>query len=185
MIPLLLMWLAAAEPVAPIQEVNLRQLLAVHRVYVDRMTGGETAAQMREILISSLQETGLFVVTENQERADTFLRGGAEDLVFTEVHTSSDSLNAHSSVSSRQGAYTRDSRGTSLGLGAGESESEHSTDRRHEAIAAVRLVNKDGDVIWATTQESLGAKFRGASADVAEKITAKLREDFEKARKLK
>ena len=49
----------------------------------------------------------------------------------------------------------------------------------------MRLVNKDGDVIWFTTQESLGAKFRGASADVAEKITAKLKEDFERARKLR
>ena len=49
----------------------------------------------------------------------------------------------------------------------------------------MRLVGKDGDVIWATTQESQGAKFRGASADVAEKITAKLKEDFEKARNLK
>jgi hypothetical protein len=46
-------------------------------------------------------------------------------------------------------------------------------------VAAVRLVNKDGDVIWFTTQESLGAKFRGARSDVAEKITAKLKEDFE------
>jgi hypothetical protein len=197
MIPLVLLWLAATgdAPVAPIREVNLRQLLTVHRVYVDHMTGGETAAQMREILISSLQETGLFIVTENQERADTFLRGGAEDLVFTEVHTSSDSLNIHSSASTRSDNYagngsryatsTRESRGLSAALGAGESESQHSTDRRHEAIAAVRLVNKDGDVIWATTQESLGAKFRGASADVAEKITEKLKEDFERARRLK
>ena len=69
-------------------------------------------------------------------------------------------------------------------MGLGESESEHSAERRHEAIAAVRLVSKDGDVIWATTQESTGAKFHGASADVAEKITAKLKEDFDKARKL-
>jgi hypothetical protein len=52
-------------------------------------------------------------------------------------------------------------------------------------VAAVRLVNKDGDVIWSTTQESLGAKFRGASSDVAEKITARLKEDFEKAKKLR
>jgi|SRR5579883_217907 len=185
MIPLLLLWLAAGENATSIQDANLKQLLAVHRVYVDRMTGGETAAQMREILISSLESTGLFIVTENQERADTFLRGGAEDLVFTEVHTSSDSVNAHGSVSTRNGAYTKNSSGTGVAFGAGDSESEHSADRRHEAIAAVRLVNKDGDVIWATTQESLGAKFRGASADVAEKITAKLREDFEKARKAK
>ena len=66
----------------------------------------------------------------------------------------------------------------------GENESDHSTERRHEAIAAVRLVNKEGDVIWSTTQESQGAKFRGASADVAEKITARLKDDFDRARKL-
>ena len=76
------------------------------------------------------------------------------------------------------------SRTNSAGVGVGENESERSSDRRHEAIAAVRLVNKDGDVIWSTTQESLGAKFHGASADVAEKITTRLKEDFEKARKL-
>jgi hypothetical protein len=177
--------LAAGEPPTPaaIQETGLRQLRAVRRVFVDRITGGETSAQMREILISSLEATGLFILTENQERADAFLRGGSEDMVFTDVHTSSDSLNAHASLSTRTG-YTKSSSGQSGGVGLGESESEHSAERRHEAIAAVRLVSKDGDVIWATTQESTGAKFRGASADVAEKITAKLKEDFDRARKL-
>lgn len=67
----------------------------------------------------------------------------------------------------------------------GESESEHSAERRHEALAAVRLVNKEGDVIWSTTQESVGGKFRGASADVADKIATRLKEDFEKARLLR
>lgn len=179
--------LAADEPPSPaaIEETCLRQLRTVRRVFVDRITGGETAAQMREILISSLEATNLFILTENQERADTFLRGGSEDLVFTDVHTTSDSLNAHANLSLRSGAYTKSSSGQAAGVGVGESESEHSAERRHEAIAAVRLVNKDGDVIWATTQESTGAKFRGASADVAEKITAKLKEDFDKARKLR
>lgn len=165
-----------------IEEAGLRQLLTVRRVYVDRLTGGETAAQMREILISSLESTKLFVVTENQERADAVLRGGSEDLVFTEVHSSSDGINAHASFGT--GRPSSSSRGAYGGASAGDNESEHSAERRHEAIAAVRLVNKEGDVIWATTQESLGAKFRGASADVADKITAKLKEDFERARKL-
>jgi len=40
-------------------------------------------------------------------------------------------------------------------------------------------------VIWSTTQESIGAKYHGASADVADKIASKLKDDFEKARKLK
>ena len=105
--------------------------------------------------------------------------------MFTEVHTSSDNINAHANIGVRTGGSTRTARGDSAGIGLGESESDHSAERRHEAIAAVRLVNKEGDVIWSTTQESLGAKFRGASADVADKITARLKEDFEKARKLK
>ncbi|SRR5579883_172940 len=181
----LLVSAGAEEPPAPsaVEEAGLRQLRNVRRVFVDRLTGGETAAQMREILISSLESTRIFVITENQERADAVLRGGSEDLVFTEVHTSSDSIDARANFgSSRSNSYSRGSYG---GMGVGQNESEHSAERRHEAIAAVRLVNKDGDVIWSTTQESLGAKFRGASADVAEKIAARLKEDFEKARKLR
>uniref|UniRef100_Q01R32 Uncharacterized protein n=1 Tax=Solibacter usitatus (strain Ellin6076) TaxID=234267 RepID=Q01R32_SOLUE len=165
-----------------IEENSLKQLLEIHRVYVDRLTGGETAAQMRDILLSSLESSKLFILTENQERADAILKGAAEDMVFTEVHSSSDSVNARANLGN--GRSTKTSGSYSAGVGFGESESDHSAERRHEAIAAVRLVNKDGDVIWATTQESLGAKFRGASTDVADKITAKLKEDFERARRL-
>ena len=165
-----------------IEESSLKQLLQIRRVYVDRLTGGETAAQMRDILLSSLETTNLFVVTENPERADATLKGAAEDLVFTDVHTSSDSINAHTNLGT--GRNTKTSNGVNAGFGIGESESEHSTERRHEAVAAVRLVNKEGDVIWATTQESLGAKFRGASTDVADKITTRLKADFARARML-
>ena len=154
-----------------IEENSLKQLLQIRRVYVDHLTGGETAAQMRDIISSALESSMLFVLTENPERADATLKGAAEDLVFNEVHTSSDSLNARSNFGT--GRTTTTSRGMNAGLGLGESESEHSSERRHEAVAAVRLINKDGDVIWATTQESLGAKFRGASTDVADKITAR------------
>ena len=176
---------SAEEPPTPaaLEEAGLRQLRTVRRVYVDRLTGGETAAQMRDILISGLEAARIFVVTENQERADAVLRGAAEDLVFTDVHSSSDSLDARASFGT--GRAGSSSRGSYGGMGVGQSESERSAERRHEAIASVRLVNKDGDVIWSTTQESLGAKFRGASADVAEKIAARLKEDFEKARKLR
>ncbi len=158
-----------------------KQLLTIRRVYVDRLTGGETAAQMRDILISALQESKLFVLTENQDRADAVLRGAAEDLVFNESHSSSEGLTARMNAGAGK---TSTSRSLSAGASIGDNESDHSTERRHEALAAVRLVNKDGDVIWATTQESLGAKFRGASADVADKITARLREAFERARTL-
>ena len=98
----------AAAP-AQVEEIGLRQLLSITRVYVDRLTGGETAAQFRDILISSLDGAKLFVLTENQDRADVILRGAAEDLVFTDVHTASDSVNAHANLST--GRTTGASRG--------------------------------------------------------------------------
>jgi hypothetical protein len=175
---------AATGLAAPsIEDTGLRQLLTLKRVYVDRLTGGETAAQMRDIIIGSLEESKLFIITENQEKADAVLHGAAEDLVFTETHATSDGINAKLNVGSSRGAsgYRADQSG---GLGIGENESDHSALRRHEALATVRLTNKEGDVIWSTTQESLGAKYHGASTDVADKIAAKLKDDFDKARKL-
>ena len=165
-----------------IEHDGLRQLLTIRRVYVDHLTGGETAAQMRDILIAALDAAKLFVLTESQDHADFVLRGAAEDLVFTEEHSSSDGVNLRADA----GTGRSGSRSTAehAGIGVGDSESQRSAERRHEAIAAGRLVNQAGDVVWSTTQESQGAKFRGASADVADKITAKLREDFERARKL-
>lgn len=164
-----------------IEEQSLKELLKVRRVYVDRLGGGETAAQMRDMIVSSLQSARLFLLTENQERADAILRGSGEDLVYTDTHSSSENLNARASIGSTR---TSTQRGGYGNMGVGESESSRSTERRHEAAAAVRLINKDGDVIWSTTQESTGGKFRGASADVADKITRALKDDFERARRL-
>jgi hypothetical protein len=176
------------------QEDLSTQLLTIKRVYVDKLTGGETAAQMRDLIIGSLQGAKLFILTENQERADMSLRGAAEDLIFTDSFSSSDGLNIRGSASSNSGSGTSsryngassgyDTRsGRAMSLGVGEENSINTKERRHEALATVRLVNKDGDVIWSTTQESNGAKFRGASADVADKITRQLTADVEKLRK--
>jgi hypothetical protein len=172
----------AAAPMPDIERDCLRQLLTVRRVYVDRLNGGETADQMRDMIINSLQKSRLFVVTENQERADAVLRGSAEDLVFTEQHNSSDSINAHLNAGTGRSS-SRSGAGPYGGLSVGENESMHSSERRHEASASVRLVNKDGDVIWSATEESTGGKYRGASAEVADKIVVKLTEDYSKARK--
>jgi hypothetical protein len=213
LLPLLLMAAAGIERVpqtestaAPqqVEQEALEQLLTVRRVYIDRLSGGETATQMRGMIAASLQNAKLFVITENQDRADAILRGSAEDLVFSDTHSSSDSLHASANFGFSDGNSTnessssgglginghstssqRDQRSQHSGMSIGDSESTHSVERKHEAVAAVRLVSKDGDVIWSTTQESLGGKFRGSSADVADKITKKLLEDYERARKLK
>ena len=160
------------------------QILSLKRVHVDRLTGGETAAQMRDLIIASLQNTRLFILTENPDRADAVLRGAAEDLVYTDSFQTADGVNVRAGVGTGSRS-TRTSTGVGargLGVGVGENESANIHERKHEAFATVRLVNKDGDVIWSTTQESTGAKFRGASADVADKIAKQLAADVERVR---
>jgi hypothetical protein len=168
-----------------LERERLVQLLKVRRVYVDRLTGGEVAAHIREMILAALHSARLFVVTENPDRADAILRGSAEDLVYTETFASNEGLSAQGSFGTGS-TRTTDTRGrrTYASVGVGEHSSTRIAERRHEASAAVRLVNKEGDVIWATTQESTGGKFRGASADVADKITRQLLADYERARRL-
>ena len=185
---------AFAQAGAFAQEDLSGQLVTIKRVYVDRLTGGETAAQMRELLIASLQNARLFILTEKEERADMVLKGAAEDLIFTDAFSSSEGINMRAGTSNGSGSSTSsryngassgysDRSSRSLNLGVGDNESTNIKQRMHEALATVRLVNKDGDVVWSTTQESTGAKFRGASADVADRITRQLVSDYERVRK--
>ncbi len=169
----------------PAEDANLRQLAQVRRIYVDRLGGGETAAQIRDMIIASLHGAQLFVITENPDRADAVLRGSAEDLVFTDAVSSSEGINIRAGAAASDGARTYSQRSSrSASVSAGDQESIKIAERKHEATASVRLVNKDGDVIWSTTEESQGGKFRGASADVADKITRKLVSEYEKAKRL-
>ena len=168
---------------SPLDE-GLTQLLHIRRLHVHELTGGEAANQIRDMIIAALQSAGFFAVTENPERADAFLKGTAEDLVFNEQFSSHDSLGVRTGASTGRGALNgRNSERAAASIGVTSSEEVKINERKHEAVAAVRIVNKEGDVLWSTTQESFGAKFRGASADVAEKITRQLRTDLDRARK--
>ena len=170
-----------------LEKETLLRLLDVRKVYVDRLGGGDAAAQVRDMIISSLQATRLYIITESEERADAFLRGSAEDLIFTETFSSSDSLSARASAGtgSNPDRTVEDRRSRSASVTVGEQESTRIAERKHEATAAVRLVSKDGDVLWSTIQESFGAKFLGASADVAQKIAKQLLKDYQAARQLR
>lgn len=174
-----------APPPTEIEEDAVEQLAKVRRVYVDLLTGGESALKLRDLLMSSLQ-TSKLIVTEDEDRADAVIKGAAEDTVFTQFFSSSEGLNAHSQISTPGSESTSNSRlsGRSLAsMGVGETESHRSEERKHEALATIRLVAKDGDVIWSTTQESFGGKFLGASADVADKIAKKLAGDIARAKR--
>jgi hypothetical protein len=159
-------------------------LVDIKRIYVAPLTGGKESAALRDLIIAGLDSTKLFVLTENPDRADAILKGAADDNTFTDSFDSGESVNAHQSLG-KYGSGASAATRTGGGYGAvamGENDIHHIKERKHEAYAAVRLCNKDGDVLWSTTQESLGAKFRGASADVAAKIAHQLTIDYDRAR---
>jgi hypothetical protein len=158
------------------------RLLEVKRIYVAPLIGGVAAASLRELVIASLDSSKLFAMTENPDRADAILKGAADDQTFTDTFDIDQGINARQSLGVGSGK-ARSSSGRSGGLGFGDVESRHTKERKHEAYATVRLCNRDGDVLWSTTQESLGAKFRGASADVAAKIAHQLTLDMDRERR--
>lgn len=160
-------------------------LLEVKRVYVEPLVGGPQADAFRALIISSIDSSKLFILTDNEARADAILKGAADDHTFIDTFDSEEGLNGRigGGGGGSSSGYVRSGGGFG-GLSVGENESHHDKERKHEAYAAVRLCNRDGDVLWSTTQESMGAKFRSASADVAAKIARQLATDVDRARRV-
>ena len=161
------------------------QLIQVKRIFVAPLTGGTGADALRDLIIAGVDSTKLFVLTDNPDRADAVLKGAADEHAFEDVYDVSEG------VSTRENGGKYGGSGSSSGSRAGggygglslsDAQSRHTKERKHEAYATVRLCNSQGDVLWSTTQESLGAKFRGAGADVANKIARQLTLDVDRAR---
>jgi curli biogenesis system outer membrane secretion channel CsgG len=191
---------AATAPSAEIGE----QLLLVKRIYVDPFGDDAISKELYAAVISALTDSKRFIVTENKDKADATLRGNGLEKTSQEFHA----YNSATSGGSAAGGYSSDSSGHVSGswtpaggsvsgsssghssggfhsLKAAISDSSSSSETINDARAAVRLVNRDGDVIWANTQESKGAKYKGAVADVAEQIVKQLIRDCEKAERRK
>src|SRR5277367_1321435 len=168
------------------EEEATQHLSKVRRIYIAILTGGDAALQLRDLLMTSLHNSKQFIVTEDEDKADAVLKGAGDDDVFTDTFQSSEGINAHTQISSGSSEglrnYANSSSNRSGGLTIGENDSRRDEQRKHEAIATVRLVSKDGDVIWSATAESMGAKFMGASADVADKIAKRLVTDYKAAK---
>jgi hypothetical protein len=180
-----LLFFVPFQDVSP-EDESAEQLAKVRRIYIDILTGGDAALQIRDLLITSLQNSKQFILTENEEKADATIKGSGDDQVFTDSFQSSEGINAHTQIGGGSSAgtrnYTSSSSNRNAGVTIGENESRRTEERKHEAIVTVRLVSKDGDVIWSATAESLGGKFMGASADVADKIAKRLVNDFKAAK---
>lgn len=174
--------LAAAKEPGSKADQALLKLLEIRTLYVEPLKG-EATGGMRDMLIASVQRTGLFVMTENPKSADAVLRGSGEDLIYQELERRRAGINARGNISTSRredGDYSRNA----SGFGVGDTETSELRERRHEAVASVRILLPNGEIVWSTTRESNGAKFRGSAHDVAEKIAEDLIRAYQKAEKL-
>jgi curli biogenesis system outer membrane secretion channel CsgG len=179
--------LMAAQP----DVVDPTELLKVKRIYVDSFGDDVISKEMQSMIVSALVGTKRFKVTENRERADAILKGVALEKSAQEVHaygegtavggaSGSSSGSVSGTVVNGTGTVSGSSSGGFVAHHMATSDSALNTETVNEARVAVRLVNPDGDVIWTSTQESKGAKYKGSSADVADKCVKQLLKDVEK-----
>lgn len=179
----------AAAPKAPDTTVQRsRALSRVRRIFVESFGNDPISQQMQAMVIASLTESNRFIVTEDKSKADAILKGVATEKTSDELHAYGSGTavgtahgGVHGAASGHNGSFSSSVSGGFAGAQSAISDSSVNTENVDHAHAAVRLVNSDGDVIWTTTQESKGAKFRGASADVADKIVKQLSRDADKS----
>lgn len=172
------------------------KLSKVKRIYVDSFGDDTASRQLQAMVINSLSESKRFIVTENKDRADAVLKGTGLEKSAQEFHAISEGTAVgtaagagHGSVSGQVSNGTGSISGSSSAAVRSEnlaaSDSQASTETVNDARLAVRLVSTDGDVIWTTTKESKGAKYKGASADVADQVVKQLIWDLEKVSPVK
>jgi len=186
---------AQADSRAPSLKGNIEEdpgaLLRVKRIYVDSFGEDIVSKELQSMIVSALSESKRFRVTEYREKADAVLKGVALEKTSQEIHAYGESTAVGGAAGSHHGEVSGSvvdgtghisgsSSGGFVAHHAGTSDSSLNTETINEARIAVRLVNPDGDVIWTSTQESKGAKYKGASADIASKCVKQLLKDVEK-----
>jgi curli biogenesis system outer membrane secretion channel CsgG len=185
----------STQPARPAAKTNPdsdpAELLKVKRIFVDSFGDDVISKEMQSMIVSALVDTKRFKVTENRERADAILKGVALEKTSQELHAFGESTavggasgGSHGEISGSvvngNGSISGSSNGGFAARHAATNDSSVNTETINEARVAVRLVNSEGDIIWTSTQESKGAKYKGASADVADKCVKQLLHDVEK-----
>lgn len=188
---------AQKAPEPPVSKPDLEQakkFLGVRRIYVETFGDDTESKQLQAMVINALVESKKFIITENKEKADAILKGTGLERTSQEFHAIGESTgvgaaaaahsgSVHGTVINGNGSISGSSAGGAIARRMATEDSQASTETVNDARVAVRLVSADGDVIWATTKESKGAKYKGASADVASQVVKQLLWDLEKAEK--
>jgi hypothetical protein len=158
------------------------KLLNAKRIYCESFGDDGINKTLQAMVIDALRASKRFIITENKEKADLILKGAALEKTSQEAHA----LGSSTTVAGAAGASSAtvsgnsgSSNGSFVARHLGIGDSQASVETVNDARVAVRLISTDGDVVWSTTQESKGAKYKGATADVADKVVKQLLWDLE------
>ena len=158
------------------------RILQVKRVCIEKLGEDVLGKQVQEIVIAKLFEAKRFSLTENCERADFTLKGSVTQRSDHAFRSESEGVSAGNA---EVGAAA--SSGSAVVVGAGASVSGHeslsSSETKEHAVVTLRLTNREGDILWAISQESTGGKTKGAIGDAAERAVRRLLRDIERADK--
>ncbi len=174
---------AQAPPPAPAPEPAVdRRMLEVRRVCIQRFGEDALGFQVQEMVIARLFEARRFTLTENCDNADFILKGTITERSDRAFRSESEGVGfdarASASESDRQGSVSAShtARGSSH-------ESLASSEVKVQAAVTLRVVARDGEILWATSQESAGGKTKSAIGDAAERAVRRLLRDIERAEK--
>jgi hypothetical protein len=161
------------------------QLFQVKRVCVAKLNGDERfAAQVQDMLISSLFTTRHFAVTDNCERADAVFKGTAAENKERLSRLEDEGIGFGKRAGAASGSWNRSGGSVSagsVGVAGVAGETLASSSEKTNATVALRLVTEDGEVLWATTEESTGNRIKGPAADLADRAVRSLMGELEKA----
>jgi hypothetical protein len=174
-----------------VQTELTQKLLQAKRIYIENFGDDSVSKTIQAMVADAIGASKRFIVTENKEKADLVLKGASIEKTSQETH----GLASATTVAGAAGGHSSTVSGTATSAGANVSGQSHggfvarhlgiedaqtSTETVNDARISVRLVSPDGDVVWSTTQESKGAKYKGATADVADKVVKQLLWDLDR-----
>ena len=166
------------------------RILQVKRICVRNFGEDPLGIQVQEMVIAKLFESKRFSLTENCERADVVLKGSITERSESTYRSESEGIGfgrrvaGSESSSSRMGsASSSASSSVSTGVTGSDHESLSSSEVKQYAAVTLRVVDKEGDILWATSQESAKGKTKGAIGFAAERAVRRLLRDIEKAEK--
>ncbi|MBN8732799.1 MAG: hypothetical protein J0L64_19840 [Acidobacteria bacterium] len=148
-------------------------LSQVRKVCVDKIVGPEPlASATRELAFTALYATKRFAVLEKCDKAEASLKGAILEVADRQSRAESESI-GFGAVAGGANA----SGGGIAGVGGSNGETLTRSDVKRQATLALRLVDSDGAVLWAHSQDSAGGKTKAPMADAMERAVRQLVKD--------